>query len=76
MLVGAMSWCGNKECDCWVPVILDTAIEGAQSKQEKWRGEFLEHPTSEQKQKQRESLADKAKELGATVIADLVYDGS
>lgn len=76
MLVGAMSWCGDEECDCWVPVILDTSIVGGQSQQEKWRGEFLEHPSEEQKQKQRESLAVKAKELGATIIGDITYDAS
>jgi hypothetical protein len=67
-MTGFLSWCGDKNCDCWVAVIVDNNAK------EVWRGRFLEHPSEAQKEELRRELAEEAKRLGnVTIVADITY---
>jgi hypothetical protein len=68
VLVGYLSWCGSKDCDCWVPVIVDS-----ETNEEQWRGEFKEHPTEAEREALRASLREQCDLLGAKVVTDRTY---
>jgi hypothetical protein len=70
-MTGFLIWCGDSECDCWQPVIVDdNAVEI-------WRGRFLEKPTESEKEGLRQELRDKAMELGNVIItSDVTYKGT
>ena len=71
MRVGFLMWCGDLECDCWVPVINE--VRDGQAK-EIWRGTFLEKPSEIQKEELREELRRECERQGeCQIIADVTY---